>query len=114
MWQEITELAYGELRLKPWEFDEYTFDDFILTINAKNKAEVNEWQHTRALAYVMAQPYMKKKMSVEQFWPLPGDKVTSRSAVKGKRFSQMTKEEQIERLALIQQEIANQALINSN
>jgi hypothetical protein len=95
-WQGTLEIAYGELGLKPWELDEYTMEDFVIATQGARKEKEEPWQQTRALAFIMAKPYLKNKnLTMEQFWPMPGDKGYGKNTTKarGKRISQMTPEE---------------------
>lgn len=74
-------------------------EEFIIEVEGHRKNKSEEWQHTRALAFVMAKPYLKdKNITMEQFWPLPGDK-TAKGA--RRRLNQMTKEERAERIKAI-------------
>jgi hypothetical protein len=96
-WQGTLEIAYGELNLRPWELDEYTMEDFVIATLGVRKNKEEAWQQTRALAFIMAKPYLKNKnLSMEAFWPLPGDKNYGvKTKAKGKSVRDMDKAERL-------------------
>jgi hypothetical protein len=62
--------------LQPWEFHEYTLEEYSLRregLNNERKRELREdFQHTRILAYHMILPYLDKsakKKSIDQIIP---------------------------------------------
>jgi hypothetical protein len=110
----LLEIALGELNLNPDEFYEYSFEDFLIKIEGIRSSKLEEWQRTRALAFVIAKPYLKNKnMSIEQFWPLPGDKVSSTKA-KGKSIRSMTPEELAEWKVQMREHMAKMANPQNN
>jgi hypothetical protein len=75
-------------------------EEFIIEVDGFRKSKLEEWYKTRVLAFTMAKPYLKdKNITMEQFWPLPGDKKTGKAA--RKRLNQMTPEERKERIKAI-------------
>lgn len=63
---------------------------------------------------MIAKPYLKNKnMNIEQFWPLPGDKVSSTKA-KGKRVQDMTPEELAEWQVGMRKHLENMANPQNN
>lgn len=109
------EIALGELSLNPDDFYEYTFEDFLIKIDAVRKVKEESWQQTRALAFVMAKPYLKNQnMSIEQFWPLPGDPKTSSTKAKGKSIRSMNDEEKLAWKEAMRAHLHNMANPNNN
>jgi hypothetical protein len=109
------EIALGELSLNPDEFYQYCFDEFLIKIDAVRKTKEESWQQTRALAFVMAKPYLKnQKMSIEQFWPLPGDPKVNSTRAKGKNVRSMTAEEKAEWTQAMKAHLHNMANPNNN
>lgn len=68
-------IAFGQLGLHPWEFDEYTMDDLVLRLEGHQQNEVKEWERARLIAYYTFLPNAKnKKLRIDKFLPLPSDK----------------------------------------
>lgn len=62
--KEICEEAFGVLNLHPWEFWEYTFEDYLLKRNGfydyRRIDLKNNLQHFRYVAYWCVYPHLKK------------------------------------------------------
>ena len=65
--------AFGELELHPWEFDRYSFSDYVAKRRGKSSNDLNKWHRTRMLSYFVAAPHMKKGVKITDLFPLPGD-----------------------------------------
>ena len=110
-WREIELIAYGELTLKPWELDEYTLDELLVSIQASRKAEYEDFrtqlQHTRLLCYHAILPHMKKTAPIDKVFPWFDEKKKGK-----KRLSEMTKAERIEHIQAIQSYMVQNVIKN--
>ena len=78
-------IGLGELGLNPWELYRYSLEEFMQKMRGYRNAQQEQWQHTRALAFVIAKPHLKSKnMKIERFWPMPGDEQSGISAMKSR------------------------------
>lgn len=59
--------------LSPKEYYSITWREYVLMWRAYNKKRTLAYEHTRAICFTMASPYMKNKVSLKQFWPLDID-----------------------------------------
>lgn len=63
--------------LKPWEFYNYTFEEFLITVRGFWKQETEEWQRARLAAWAAVAPYQKTPKTPSEWLPLPGEVVES-------------------------------------
>ena len=62
--------------MTPAEFWEIEWREFHIRSLAAERRELNEWQRTRALAYMIyCANSAEKPKSIDDFWHLPGDPV---------------------------------------
>ncbi len=66
--------ALGSLGLKPWEFYEYSFEEYSLACKGYRDKSVADWDRTRHIMYAVLKGAGAKKLnSVEDVLGLPGD-----------------------------------------
>lgn len=112
-------MAYTTLNIRPWEFDEYDYDELIFSIRAARKKEVDDeilaWRKFRKLSfYVVAAAVGTKKIKrEEELFELPGDKV-SKTKAKGKSPKDMTPEELAEWQVAMRKHLENMANPQNN
>jgi hypothetical protein len=70
-------MAFGRLKLKPWEFYNYTFEEFLITVKGFWHQETEEWKRARLIAWAAVAPYQKTQKTPQDWLPLPGEKVES-------------------------------------
>ena len=67
--------ALGELGLRPWEFYEYSFEEYILSCKGYRGYILGEWDRTRHIMFAVLRAGGAKKIrSVEDVLQLPTDK----------------------------------------
>ena len=111
-WIQLLEIGLGELMLEPEVLYEFSMEEFVIAVEGSRKRDIEQWRHTRALGYMMVLPYLKKKVSQEQFMPLPGDK--SYDKKRRKRIADMTKEERIKTFGDILAQMKDEGIITDN
>lgn len=90
--------------LHPWEFERYTFKEYVAKRKGIANIDVNEWHRVRFLAYYAAGPYLKKGTKLTDIFPLPGDPKTLKD-LKGDELKQwFEKRKEAERAAGIRNE----------
>lgn len=72
-WDDLLSEAFGELGLHPWDFERYTFREYVARRKGMAARDVSEWHKMRFLAYYAAGPYLKKGTKISDILPLPGD-----------------------------------------
>jgi hypothetical protein len=111
-WEELLEIGLGELNMHPCDLYEYSMQEFVLKLRGARRSKMEQWQHTRALAYVIAKPNLKNKnLKIEKFWPLPGDSDANTTV---KRISAMSLEEKMQRIKQIREHLINNGAISDN
>lgn len=66
--------ALGSLGLKPWEFYEYSFEEYSLACKGYRDKSVADWDRTRHIMYAVLKGAGAKKLnSVSDVLELPGD-----------------------------------------
>ena len=73
-WEDLLSEAYGEMGLHPWEFDQYSMQEYILKRKGLATKELGEWHRARFIAYYAASANLKKGTKLTDILPLPGEK----------------------------------------
>jgi hypothetical protein len=107
------EIGLGELNLNPDEFYEYFFEELLIKIEGVRKAKLEQWDHTRSLAFVIAKSFgATKAKNVEDFWPTNDTKKSTKA--KGKSVRSMTPEERAEWQVAMKEHLTRMANPNNN
>lgn len=73
-WEDLLSEAYGEFGLHPWDFDQYTMQEYILKRKGLATKELGEWHRARFIAYYAASGNLKKGTKLTDILPLPGER----------------------------------------
>jgi hypothetical protein len=74
-WNTIERTAYGRLKLKPWELEQYSPFQFIQALIGLREEDTEQWRHARYVAWaaIIAQRGSKDLASPKDLFKLPGD-----------------------------------------
>ena len=72
-WQDLKETAFGRIRLRPWEFYNYTFEEFLITMKGFFIEDTEQWKRARLSAWAAIAPHVKRIPTPEKWLPLPGE-----------------------------------------
>lgn len=72
-WDVLLAEAFGELKLHPWEFYNYSYEEYFLKRKGNLANELIEWQRCRLIAFYSSAPHMKKGFKIEDIFKLPGE-----------------------------------------
>ena len=111
-WGRLLEVGLVELDLHPHEFYEYDMNELVVKVEGVRKRreqqQIEDWRHTRAICYTASLPYMKRKVTQEKYWPLPGDKEYKQR----RRISEMNEHERALALQKIRERLTG--FVNNN
>lgn len=72
-WNDYKRTAFGVMGLHPWEFYEYTVEEFILKLQGHVIKNTDQWKQTRLILFGLAKMGGSKVKKPEDLLRLPGE-----------------------------------------